>query len=90
MTSKDLLLKDKDLTAKLAGVTNADWFKQALLFVRSAMMEGRYSAEALSGAKSYERELLTITDPESPRGEPIQSGIQHRLDDPKHEITRTQ
>jgi len=86
MTSKQLFLLDKDLSSALAAVVNQHWFGKCLLYVRGSMMEGNFGAEALRGAKEFERLLLTMTDPDYKAPEPLTSGLRHSIDDPKNEL----
>lgn len=82
-TSKELLLRDKELCAQLAAVTNAHWFSKCLLYVRGELMQADVTAETLRGAKLFENILMTIASENSRPPEPLRSGLQHDLDRPK-------
>lgn len=89
MNSKEFFNKNKALRDQLIAVINTDWFAECLLYVRSALIESSITAEQLAGAKRFQQELMTITDPEYKEPEPMKTGLIHVIDNPKAERTQT-
>jgi len=81
MTARDLLAKDKDLRDKLASVTQAEWFEQALAYVKTDIFSrDGLNADHLKGARMFEETLLAIAAPEATEDEQISPGLVHNFD----------
>jgi len=83
MTSKDLFLVNKELSSQLAAVANSTWFGQCLLYVRGTIMEGNITSEELSGAKKFEKALMTLADSQYVAPEPLRCKLNHAIDNPR-------
>ncbi len=80
MTYKETFLRQKELREKLAAVTHADWFKQAMIYVRSELMSSKITTEELEGARKFEGLLMTIADFEVSEETAPKTGLHHDLD----------
>jgi hypothetical protein len=86
-SSKELFINDKILRDKLAAVTGSDWFAEALMYVRSELMDGEITEQELSGAKKFQKILMTLADPTYVAPEPLKTGLTHNIDNPRTEKT---
>lgn len=83
MTYKETFLRRKELREQLAAVTHADWFKEAMVFIRAEMMSSKVSTEELEGARKFEEVLMTIADFDTDNPAGPSTGLDHHLDDLK-------
>jgi hypothetical protein len=88
--TKTIFNKDKELRSQWAAVAASDWFQRVLMFARSEFIESNVTQEQLSGAKQFERILVTIIDPDYTPPEPIRSPINHAIDNPQSTARKPQ
>jgi len=86
MTARDLFQKDKALREKLAAMVHADWFEQALLYARSAMLEASPTTDQLKGAQAFEAALMSLCADPDRQSISVGTGLIHDLDNPRKEI----
>lgn len=80
MTTKELFLKNKDLADKLNAVVCSDWFNEACVYARAAMLESKVTTEQLDGARMFLDTLSTLAEYErAPQSFPT-TGLHHALD----------
>jgi len=77
--AKQLFQKDKDKRDSLAAIVGSDWFKTALAFAKSELMDdaGVDSAQ-LAGARKFESILLSLPVVDEPAAEFPGPGLHHQ------------
>lgn len=78
--SKELFLKNKELSSKWRDMALSDNFEQVLTFARSEISQQGPSTEMLKGAELMAHTLLTLAEPEEVSFLWPKTGLDHMAD----------
>lgn len=82
-TTKELFLREKELSEKSSGIVATDWFQKWIAYAKAELMENPgMTADKLDGAREFIQCFCSLPQQEAPSFT-VSTGLNHKIDDPQ-------
>jgi hypothetical protein len=90
MTSKELLIADKELCAWWNGIVGDVRFDRMVMILKSSTFDGTPTPEQADGINKFIASMTTIANPDAAPIDFPQPGLQHNLESKRKTIGQTE